>query len=35
MRFHRFNKAQQDVILPHVEDGTITFIGGNYGEPVF
>ncbi|MDE0824690.1 MAG: AAA family ATPase, partial [Dehalococcoidia bacterium] len=21
---HRFNKAQQDVILPHVEDGTIT-----------
>ena len=24
---HRFNKSQQDVILPHVEDGTITLIG--------
>src|SRR5688572_18683091 len=24
---HRFNKAQQDAFLPHVEDGTITLIG--------
>ena len=24
---HRFNKAQQDVILPYVEDGTVTLIG--------
>jgi putative ATPase len=24
---HRFNKAQQDALLPHVEDGTITLIG--------
>src|SRR5712691_4380510 len=24
---HRFNKAQQDAILPHVEDGTVTLIG--------
>src|SRR5207247_7164058 len=24
---HRFNKAQQDALLPHVEEGTVTFIG--------
>ncbi|PHJ15384.1 atpase aaa, partial [Cystoisospora suis] len=24
---HRFNKAQQDALLPHVEDGTIVLIG--------
>ena len=32
---HRFNKAQQDVILPHVEDGTITFIGATTENPSF
>lgn len=32
---HRFNKAQQDVILPHVEDGTITFIGATIENPSF
>ena len=24
---HRFNKTQQDTFLPHIEDGTITFLG--------
>lgn len=24
---HRFNKAQQDAFLPHVEDGTVCFLG--------
>ena len=32
---HRFNKAQQDVILPHVEEGTITFIGATTENPSF
>ncbi len=32
---HRFNKAQQDVILPHVEDGTVTFIGASTENPSF
>ena len=32
---HRFNKAQQDVILPHVEDGTINFIGATTENPSF
>ena len=32
---HRFNKAQQDVILPHVEDGTITLIGATTENPAF
>ncbi|HUU62834.1 MAG TPA: replication-associated recombination protein A [Dehalococcoidia bacterium] len=32
---HRFNKAQQDVILPHVEDGTITLIGATTENPSF
>ena len=32
---HRFNKAQQDVILPHVENGTFTFIGATTENPSF
>ena len=32
---HRFNKAQQDAILPHVEDGTITLIGATTENPSF
>ncbi|HEY3415034.1 MAG TPA: replication-associated recombination protein A [Armatimonadota bacterium] len=32
---HRFNKAQQDVLLPHVEDGTITLIGATTENPFF
>ena len=32
---HRFNKAQQDVLLPHVEDGTITLIGATTHNPQF
>ena len=32
---HRFNKAQQDVILPHVEIGTFTFIGATTENPSF
>jgi putative ATPase len=32
---HRFNKAQQDVILPHVEDGSITLIGATTENPSF
>tara|TARA_Y100000590_G_scaffold321897_1_gene364435 strand:+ start:1487 stop:2770 length:1284 start_codon:yes stop_codon:yes gene_type:complete len=32
---HRFNKAQQDVILPYVEDGTISFIGATTENPSF
>ena len=32
---HRFNKAQQDVLLPHVEDGTITLIGATTHNPFF
>ncbi len=31
---HRFNKAQQDVLLPHVEDGTITLIGATTHNPL-
>ena len=30
---HRFNKAQQDVLLPHVEDGTVILIGATTGNP--
>src|SRR5437660_2879236 len=30
---HRFNKAQQDAILPHVEDGTATLIGATTENP--
>ena len=32
---HRFNRAQQDVILPHVENGTVTFIGATTENPSF
>jgi putative ATPase len=32
---HRFNKAQQDALLPHVEDGTITLIGATTENPGF
>ena len=30
---HRLNKAQQDVLLPHVEDGTVVLIGATTGNP--
>src|SRR5687767_12112226 len=32
---HRFNKAQQDALLPHVEDGTITLVGATTENPYF
>ncbi|MBI2887817.1 MAG: replication-associated recombination protein A [Chloroflexi bacterium] len=32
---HRFNKAQQDAILPHVEEGTVIFIGATTENPSF
>ena len=32
---HRFNKSQQDAFLPHVEDGTIIFIGATTENPSF
>ena len=32
---HRFNKAQQDALLPHVEDGTIILIGATTENPFF
>ena len=32
---HRFNKAQQDAILPYVEDGTVTMIGATTENPSF
>ncbi len=32
---HRFNKAQQDAFLPHVETGTITLIGATTENPSF
>lgn len=32
---HRFNKAQQDAFLPHVEDGTIVLIGATTENPSF
>ncbi|MXW25898.1 MAG: AAA family ATPase, partial [Dehalococcoidia bacterium] len=32
---HRFNKAQQDVILPYVENGTVTLIGATTENPSF
>lgn len=32
---HRFNKAQQDVLLPHIERGTIRFIGATTHNPYF
>jgi putative ATPase len=30
---HRFNRAQQDVLLPHVEDGTVVLIGATTHNP--
>ena len=32
---HRFNKAQQDLLLPFVEDGTLTLIGATTENPSF
>src|SRR5207237_4757329 len=32
---HRFNKAQQDALLPHVERGVITLIGATTENPSF
>ncbi len=32
---HRFNKSQQDALLPHVEDGTVTLVGATTENPYF
>ena len=32
---HRFNKGQQDAFLPHVEDGTLLFVGATTENPSF
>src|SRR5574341_1896283 len=32
---HRWNKAQQDALLPHVEDGTIVLVGATTENPYF
>ena len=32
---HRFNKAQQDALLPHVEEGLLTLIGATTENPSF
>ena len=32
---HRFNKAQQDAFLPHIEDGTVLFVGATTENPSF
>jgi putative ATPase len=32
---HRFNRAQQDALLPHVEDGTVTLVGATTENPSF
>ena len=32
---HRFNKAQQDALLPYVEDGTVILIGATTENPMF
>src|SRR5262249_56761398 len=32
---HRFNKAQQDALLPHVEAGTVTLVGATTENPSF
>src|SRR5205085_7903534 len=32
---HRFNKAQQDVLLPDVEDGTVILVGATTHNPFF
>src|SRR5581483_2912667 len=32
---HRWSKAQQDALLPHVEDGTLVFLGATTENPSF
>jgi len=32
---HRFNKLQQDALLPHVEDGTVILVGATTENPFF
>jgi putative ATPase len=32
---HHFNKSQQDILLPHVEEGTVTLIGATTHNPFF
>ncbi len=32
---HRFNKSQQDAFLPHIEDGTVIFVGATTENPSF
>ncbi|MCK5800754.1 MAG: replication-associated recombination protein A [Deltaproteobacteria bacterium] len=32
---HRYNKAQQDALLPHVEDGTVVLVGATTENPAF
>jgi putative ATPase len=32
---HHFNKSQQDILLPHVEDGSVTLIGATTHNPFF
>ena len=32
---HRFNQSQQDLLLPSIEDGTLTLIGATTGNPAF
>jgi putative ATPase len=32
---HRFNKSQQDALLPHVEDGSVVFVGATTENPSF
>ncbi|MGM0553908.1 MAG: replication-associated recombination protein A [Pseudomonadota bacterium] len=32
---HRFNKGQQDALLPHIEDGTLVFVGATTENPSF
>jgi putative ATPase len=32
---HRFNRAQQDVLLPHVEEGLLVFVGATTENPFF
>lgn len=32
---HRFNKSQQDAFLPHIEDGTVVFVGATTENPGF
>ncbi|GGA68774.1 recombinase RarA [Neiella marina] len=32
---HRFNKSQQDALLPFIEDGTVTFVGATTENPSF